>query len=176
MRLEIGFVDGLSLPRLSQQTQKTNQFNLTTRRYTDADIQAFAQREDAAVIFVRLRDRFGDSGIVGTCILTFSQGEALFDTFLLSCRALGRGVEDAFLSQALRLAKSRGASAVVGEYYATDKNAQVSDFFAARGFAEIESGDTGAARRFRFDLSRPVPPEPEYFAGIESPVTAPGRD
>ena len=176
MRLEIGFVDGFSLPRLSQQTQKTNQFNLTTRRYTDADIQAFAQREDAAVIFVRLRDRFGDSGIVGTCILTFSQGEALFDTFLLSCRALGRGVEDAFLSQALRLAKSRGASAVVGEYYATDKNAQVSDFFAARGFEEIESGDTGTARRFRFDLSRPVPPEPEYFAAIESPVTAPGRD
>jgi len=177
MRLEIGFVDDLSLPRVAQQTQKTNQFNLTTRRYTEADIQAFARREDAAVIFARLRDRFGDSGIVGTCILIFAQGEALIDTFLLSCRALGRGVEDAFLSQSLRLAKARGASAVVGEYYATGKNAQVSDFFASRGFEEIGAGDGGADRRFRLDLSRPVPPEPEYFGGIEAPIplAAPNR-
>lgn len=173
MRLEMCFVDDISLPRLAQQTQKTNQFNLTTRRYTEADIQAFARREDAAVIFVRLRDRFGDSGIVGTCILTFAQGEALIDTFLLSCRALGRGVEDAFLSQSLRLAKARGASAVVGEYYATGKNAQVSDFFASRGFEEIWGGDRGADRRFRFDLSRPVPPEPKYFPSIKSPITLP---
>jgi len=129
------------------------------------------------VIFARLRDRFGDSGIVGTCILIFAQGEALIDTFLLSCRALGRGVEDAFLSQSLRLAKARGASAVVGEYYATGKNAQVSDFFASRGFEEIGAGDGGADRRFRLDLSRPVPPEPEYFGGIEAPIplAAPNR-
>src|SRR5262249_23930379 len=92
---EIAKVSATTLARISQLTQKTNQFNLTTRRYAEQQITAIAAQPDWQVLSIRLRDRFGDHGLVGVSI-THDQGEICeIDTFLLSCRIIGRTVETA---------------------------------------------------------------------------------
>ena len=97
MIIYINFADDFSIPRIAQLTQKTNQFNLTTKRYSETDIKKLSEDQKADVIYVKLEDKFGDMGIIGACILIYNHNEVLFDTFLLSCRALGRKVEDVFI-------------------------------------------------------------------------------
>lgn len=170
MRLSITFADAFTIPRVAQQTQKTNQFNLTTRRYSEADINAFVSSPDADVLCIQLSDKFGDSGIVGSCILRYVGNRAVFDTFLLSCRVLGRGVEEVFLSYALRCARKRGASIAEGEYIPTRKNAQVEHFFTNQGFTELPSDEAPAIRRFTLQLDRSVKADPSYFLEIKSKI------
>ena len=170
MIVEVRLADDFSVPRIAQQTQKTNQFNLTTRRYSDADIQRLMQNDASAVLYLKLSDRFGDSGIVGTCILKYGQGKAVVDTFLLSCRVLGRGVEDVFLIQAMKLAKKRGCLRAVGEYYATPKNRQVEFFYSQRGFLEDEVPSGDADRTFSYDLTKEFPKEHPYFKEVKSDI------
>ena len=162
---EIRLADPLTIPRIAQLTQKTNQFNLTTRRYSDEEISRLAASDSADVIWLRLRDRFGDAGIVGVCILRYEDRRAIFDTLLLSCRVLGRGVEDAFVAYCLRRATSRGCELAVGEYRPTQKNGQVSDFYPRRGFAPLP-GD-GDGKRFSIELPANLE-APGFFARIES--------
>ena len=94
----------------------------------------------------------------------------LQDTFLLSCRVLGRGVEDAFIIQALKLAKRRGCEAVIGEFYPTAKNMQVKEFFAQRGFDPFSPTSKEAEGRYVFPLSRPITEEPSYFKEIRTVI------
>ncbi|MGH9938672.1 MAG: HAD-IIIC family phosphatase, partial [Blastocatellia bacterium] len=166
MALDIRLADEFSIPRISQLTQKTNQFNLTTRRYSDADIERLAEGQDTEVVYLRLRDRFGDSGIVGVCVLRYEDGRATFDSFLLSCRVLGRGVEDAFLTQCLKRAVLRQCKAAIGEYYPTAKNDQVKDFYLKHGFELIAEED--GIRRFKLGLTTFARSEPPYFQRIDS--------
>jgi FkbH-like protein len=168
MRLSLSFADSFSIPRVAQQTQKTNQFNLTTRRYSEADISTFVSSPDADVICIQLSDKFGDSGIVGSCVLRYDGDQAVFDTFLLSCRALGRGVEEVFLNYALQLAQKRHAAVAVGEYIPTRKNAQVEDFYAKQGFTEPSSELAQGLRRFTLLLDRPLKAIPDYYCEITS--------
>ncbi|MFC1814776.1 HAD-IIIC family phosphatase [Thermodesulfobacteriota bacterium] len=170
MELEISFADEFSIPRIAQQTQRTNQFNLTTRRYNEADIKHFIDDSDADVLYLRLRDKVGDSGIVGTCILKYNNNKSIFDTFLLSCRVLGRGAEDAFIIQALKLAKKRNCKLAVGEYYATKKNSQVEDFYTKQGFKEMNAENEKADRVFYFELGNELQAEPSYFKEIRSEI------
>jgi predicted enzyme involved in methoxymalonyl-ACP biosynthesis len=115
-------------------------------------------------VYLRLEDRFGDYGIVGTAILKYACGICTIDTFLLSCRALGRNVEQLFLVKCLARAKNRGATAAVGKYCATAKNTQACDFYSRMGFEPVPSdSDTDATRVFRYDLTYPLPDEPPYF-------------
>jgi len=162
---EIRLADPLTIPRIAQLTQKTNQFNLTTRRYSDEEISRLAASSTADVIWLRLRDRFGDAGIVGVCILRYEDRQAIFDTLLLSCRVLGRGVEDAFMAHCLQRATSRGCDLAVGEYRPTQKNGQVSDFYQRRGFAPLPGEGNG--QRFSIGLPAKLEP-PGFFARIES--------
>lgn len=168
MRLVLSLADAFTIPRVAQQTQKTNQFNLTTRRYSEADISAFVSSPGADVLCVQLSDKYGDSGIVGSCVLRYDGDHAHIDTFLLSCRALGRGVEKIFLNHALRLAQKRGAAVAVGEYIATRKNAQVEIFFAKQGFMELPSEEAPAVRRFALQLDGPIETDPDYYSEIVS--------
>ncbi|MHB9074520.1 MAG: HAD-IIIC family phosphatase [Desulfobaccales bacterium] len=170
MVLEIYVADDFSIPRIVQLTQRTNQFNLTTRRYSESDIKDFASDSDVDMVFLRLKDRFGDSGITGCCILKFVNEVAIIDTFLLSCRILGRGVEDAFLIQMLKRAKKRGSKIVVGEYCATRKNSQVEHFFEQRGFTEIPSIMSLAGKCFKYELHEEIQAEPDYFKKIISEI------
>jgi len=168
MVVYINFADEFSIPRIAQQTQKTNQFNLTTRRYSEANIKAYMESEISDVIYLRLIDKFGDSGIVGTSILKYDDDRAIFDTFLLSCRVLGRGVENAFIAQILKLAKKRNCKWAIGEYYATRKNIQVRDFYRKHGFKEIMEENKKPGQVFCFELEGTIPTEPPYFKEIKS--------
>ncbi len=166
MRACIRLVDGATVPRVAQLTQRTNQFNLTTRRYSEADIVRLEDASDSDVLYVRLADRFGDYGIVGAAILRHGverPDRSEIDTLLLSCRVIGRGVEDAFLSACLELARQRGAASVCGRYAPTRKNRLVRDFYPERGFA-MES-DEGEETIYAFDLSERIPLPPDHLEG-----------
>lgn len=169
MEITTARADEFTIPRISQQTQKTNQFNLTTRRYSEANISEFAMMGDTEVLCLSLKDRFGDSGIVGTCILRFDGEEALIDSFLLSCRVLGREVERVFVAQALQIAKDRGCTRAIGEYYSTPKNGQVEFFYGSQGFEELPQTDHGPDRSFIYDLTGDLPEIPSFFKSIQSP-------
>lgn len=170
MIVEVSFTNEFSIPRIAQQTQKTNQFNLTTRRYSEADIKAFSDNHNADVISLRLKDKFGDEGIVGTCILKYENNKATIDTFLLSCRVLGRGVEDVFIIQALKLAKKRGCKMVIGEYFATRKNAQVEHFYSGQGFKELDEVTGMAEKSYVYNLEEGLKSEPEFFKKVISEI------
>ena len=96
--VKIKNADDFTIPRISQLTLKTNQFNLTTRRYQEEDIRKFSQDKDKIVECVQIQDKFGDNGITGLYIINKDNKQQwTIDTFLLSCRVIGRGVEDGIL-------------------------------------------------------------------------------
>ena len=122
-------------PRIAQLSQRTNQFNFTTRRYTDAELQAWAGSQAGAVVRVRVRDRFGDYGLVGVAVYAAADGALLVDSFFLSCRILGRGVEHALLAHLGRQALEAGLAQVRLPFRPTPKN------LPALAFAESAVGE-----------------------------------
>lgn len=138
MTASLGRADTMSLERVHQLLHKTNQFNLTTRRYTIEDVRRFDQSAEARVAWLRLRDRLGEMGIVCVGIIR-KIDDSLWevDSFLMSCRVMGRRVEDAFLSHLFDLARTAGAKRVRGIYRPTAKNHMVKDFYSERGFIQI---------------------------------------
>lgn len=172
MIIEVAFADDFTLPRIAQLTQKTNQFNLTTKRYSEADIKKYMAAEDVDVLSLRLLDKFGDSGLVGVCILKYHGQQAVVDTLLLSCRVLGRGLEDVFIIQALKLAKQRGCKAAIGEYYPTAKNMQVKEFYLKQGFEPFSPVTKEEEGRYQFLMQQPLRKEPSYFKEVRSSIQA----
>jgi FkbH-like protein len=140
MHASIADVRPLTLQRAAQLTQKTNQFNLTTRRYTDAELERRLSEPGIFARTIRVVDRFGDNGIVGLVIGQVCGARAEIDTFLLSCRVIGRDVETALLADAAAEARTRGARVIAGRFLATAKNAPARSFFARHGFA-LAGGD-----------------------------------
>jgi FkbH-like protein len=133
-------VDDLSqVSRIAQMTQKTNQFNLTTIRYTENDIRRLVEDELKTVISISMSDRFGDSGVTGLAILDSS--ESVIDTLLLSCRVLGRNIEYKFMDIIIDFAKNKDISLLNSRYIKTIKNQQVSDFYERCGFIKIGEVD-----------------------------------
>jgi len=159
MRAEIGVDDAQAIPRVAQLTQKTNQFNLTTRRYSEGDIHAFVQQPQSQVFHLRLRDRIADLGLIGVAVVRYHGDEALIDTFLLSCRALGRGAEDALLAHVLNSARDRGCHAARGLYRATAKNGQVANFYARHGFQLATENADGQEWVRMLESHRVSPPQ-----------------
>lgn len=158
--------DDLAIPRIAQLTQKTNQFNLTTRRYTEAHIKNFAADPNVDVFHLKVSDRLGDSGIVGVCIIKYEERSALIDTFLLSCRVLGREIEYVFLYACLRAARNKGALQAIGFYVPSSKNQQTSNFYLSAGFhPRNDSSDA----TFSLDLKGELPPFPAHFKEIKEP-------
>ena len=149
------------IPRIHQLVQKTNQFNLTTRRYSLAEIEGLCQRNDAVVYVLRNRDRFGDNGLVGIAVLIKEDGSTAgptwrFDSLLMSCRVLGRTIETGFLKYILEELKAKGCRYAIGEFISTAKNALVKDFYAEAGFQPMEVREE--TQRWILDLSVYVPP------------------
>ena len=159
MRARIGRADSFTIPRIAQLTQKTNQFNLTTRRYTEPDVRAASADASTEVFWLELNDRFGPSGIVGVLILKSREsGEWLIDTFLLSCRVMGRTVENAFLASVVQ---EVGATRLVGEFRPTAKNTPVRDLYERLGFAHVR--DDGEAKIWALDDAGARLDVPEWF-------------
>lgn len=127
--------------RAAQLTQRTNQFNLTTKRYTESDIDACIASNTQLVLTCAARDRFGSYGTVGVCVVSLDQlnNTAFIDLLLLSCRALGRKIEFAFFDSIMSALKSYGVTTVSGTFIATDKNEQTRTFYPAVGFVMTES-------------------------------------
>ncbi len=143
--------DNHNLPRIAQMTQKTNQFNLTTRRYTEEEIQRLVN-EGWHVFCMAVRDRFGDNGITGTVFLK-PEGDktVVVDTLLLSCRILGRGIEDAFFKTVLNLLRLDGYRMVKALYLPTVKNGQTAEFYDRMGMTCI-ARDADGTKRYEMDL------------------------
>jgi FkbH-like protein len=127
--------------RAAQMTQKTNQFNLTTRRYEVTDLARFVESTEHAVLMLDYRDRFGDEGSVGLAIVDLAQGR--IDTFLTSCRIIGRKVETRLLNKAVELCRDRGLHKVIGEYIPSRKNKMVASFYEDHGFKPLRTGPDG---------------------------------
>jgi FkbH-like protein len=141
---ELEPVSDLTLARVAQLTQKTNQFNLTTRRYTESQIAEMARNPEWHIFSIKVRDRFGDHGLVGVAI-THDEGEQCeVDTFLLSCRVIGRTVETALLAHLAEGAAQRGRKHLVGWFLPTRKNAPARDFYQQHGFERQEANGTGS--------------------------------
>jgi len=136
MEVTIMAVDDSTISRIAQLTQKTNQFNLTTKRYSEADIWKMTQDAHYEICGVRVKDKFGDSGIVGVGILRYENASAYIDTLLLSCRVIGRHVEDALLHYLVKKAKDKSMQFLVGEYIPTPKNGQVERLYEKFGFTK----------------------------------------
>jgi len=150
---EIGPATEDEIARIAQLTLRTNQFNLTTRRYSAGDLERLRQSPDWRVLMMKVRDKFGDYGLTATAILVREKTHARIDAFLLSCRILGRRLEDALLAETIRAAQTfEGVSQLAAEFLPTAKNAQVSDFFAQRGFM-LQSGDA-PQKHYLLDLSQ----------------------
>ena len=130
MKMIIYQDDKSIIPRMSQLTQKTNQFNLTTRRYTERDIEVFLDDERTNVFAFSISDKFGDSGITGLGIVRIADDNcAVIDSFLMSCRVIGRDAEFAFMNCLIGYLKDRKVDLVSAQYIKTQKNEQVMDFF-----------------------------------------------
>ena len=129
IQMTIEQANDFNIQRIAQMTQKTNQFNLTTHRYTDADIRQFVN-DGWKIWCLSVSDKFGDNGITG-CLMV--NGEEI-DTLLLSCRILGKGIEFAFVKKVLSLLKECGVTNLKASYIPTAKNAQVADFYNKCGF------------------------------------------
>lgn len=146
-----------NIQRIAQMTQKTNQFNLTTKRYTDADIRKFLQ-EGWKIWCLSVADKFGDNGITGCIMVNGSE----IDTLLLSCRILGKGIEHAFLKKVLSLLREDGVSEVKASYLPTLKNKQVSDFYDKNGFAVLLE-DSEGAKQYSISLANANLKTEEYY-------------
>ncbi|HEY8184919.1 MAG TPA: HAD-IIIC family phosphatase [Pyrinomonadaceae bacterium] len=153
LKIEISIhpVDRFAFPRVLDLIHKTNQFNLTTRRHSASRLAEMIADQLCDAFYLRVADRFGDNGIVGVAILQMRNGAAYIDTFLLSCRVIGRNLETAFLSFLVDWAKTRGAIAIVGEFTPTAKNSPAGEFFSLHGFAKVGSNGTGTC--WRLDLN-----------------------
>lgn len=147
MRMQWSRFDSVGLQRIVQLINKTNQFNLTTRRYSEADIRAIMADAEAFGVQIRLLDRFGDNGIIAIVIGRLTAPEQVtIDTWLMSCRVLGRQVEVATLNVVAALSRELGARRLVGEYYPTARNGMVKDHYARLGFTQLAQDADGRSR------------------------------
>lgn len=160
MNVTVQVADAYNIPRISQLTLKTNQFNMTTKRYQAVDIYKMLETGEYVAYCCSVSDRFGDSGITGCCIAKLDGADAAIDTFLLSCRVLGRNVEFAFLSLIIKLLRDKGIRKITAQFIPTAKNTVNADFYAIAGFQAAAASAEGTF----FELGEGIMPiEIEYI-------------
>jgi FkbH-like protein len=146
MEIRLERFNAFNLPRIAQLSQRSNQFNLMTRRYGEAACEAMMADPSVAPFTVRLTDKFGDYGLISIVILKDSGGDVEIDEYLMSCRVLQRGVESFTMNNIFSHAARLGAKRVVGHYLPTKKNDMVKGFFKSFGFEKVADGDGGASQ------------------------------
>ena len=136
IRVTMKKANNFTIPRIAQLTLKTNQFNLTTRRYQEEDVETLAQDHTKLIGCAQTQDKFGDNGITGVYIVNKNHvdKEWFIDTFLLSCRVMGRGIEDAMMGYILSKAKEEGVIKVKAEFIPTKKNKPCEQLLPNFGF------------------------------------------
>lgn len=143
-------------PRVAQLSQRSNQFNLRTIRYTEADITAMAENPEVIDLSFTLEDKFGDNGLIAVIIMKKQDDETLFvDTWFMSCRVLKRGMENFTLNTMVECAKRKGYKRIIGEYLPTPKNKMVEQHYPNLGFAPSEVASEGAKYVLDVDSYQP---------------------
>lgn len=151
MEAEIAPFEKLYIPRIAQLTNKSNQFNLTTKRYSPDDIEAAANDPLVITLYGRLKDKFGDNGIVSLIAGNIKGDELHIDLWLMSCRVLKRDMEFAMMDALHAKALERGISTIYGYYYPTAKNKMVKDFYTLQGFDKV-SEDADGNTTYKLDV------------------------
>ncbi len=154
MTAEIKAFAPVYMARIAELTNKSNQFNLTTKRCSQAEIEKFASDPSYITLYGRLEDKFGDNGVVA---VTFGHAEGdtfHIDLWLMSCRVLKRGMEFAMMDELIAEAKSRNITKIKGYYFPTAKNKMVKDFYELQGFTKISEAEDGATE-WILDLAEP---------------------
>jgi FkbH-like protein len=168
MRIVVARFDSFHLPRISQLTQRSNQFNLTTIRRSEAECEQMIHDESVEPLYVKLSDRLGDHGLISVVIVRPEGGALNITDWLMSCRVLQRGVEQYVMNEVFAIAAERGLSQVTGRYSATAKNGMVKDFFSNFGFICVtsEDGETRWSRQVESYIPYPTflkPAKPELM-------------
>lgn len=166
LKVRVKEVDDFDTPRVVQLIGKTNQFNLTTRRYTDADVEEFRNSKNVAVYSMAVQDKFGDEGVVGVAIVRKKDSEWWIDSFLMSCRVIGRSAETAMLAKIVADARKVHVERVIGEYIPTKKNPPAADFYERHGFGmPTTSGEN--ITTWILDLQNQTVDVPEWIELLE---------
>jgi FkbH-like protein len=162
MRVSVGLIGPETGDRIHQLIQKTNQFNLTTRRYGPQELAGFGKSANHRVAWLRLRDKFGDLGLVCVGIVErLDDARWRVDVLLMSCRVMGRGVEEAFLGYLEELVRTAGGTILCGEYITTPRNGIVSGFYESCGYRKL--GMRGEVSEYMIDLTQKVRPWPAHL-------------
>ena len=148
--------DRIGRARIAQLINKTNQFNLTTRRYSESEVDAFEKSASGLTLQIRLIDRFGDNGMVSVVICVEQGGDWIIDTWLMSCRVLNRKLEQATLNCVVSHARAAGVHALIGEYFKTDRNGMVKDHYSCLGFEAVHVDDHRS--RWRLEIASYIAP------------------
>jgi FkbH-like protein len=134
IKIKIKLDDKSAIPRISQLILKTNQFNLTTKRYQEEQIKKFVEDKTIIVGCSEVEDKFGENGITNVFIIKTKSNEWVIDTFLLSCRIMGRGIEEAIIGKILEIGKNRGIEKITATFIPTEKNKPAENFLKNYGF------------------------------------------
>lgn len=165
LKLTIFWDKKIPVARVAQLSQKTNQLNLTTRRYTEADIQKMLGDPTCTLAAFSASDRYGDYGVTGVVIIrqhSDANNSAVIDTLLMSCRVIARNLEYAFFDEIVRVMREKGIHKLYGVYIATSKNMLVENLYDKLGLQLIESSDT--TRNYLLDLLEFQPRNIDYIA------------
>jgi len=164
MKQKIWLVSEEDIVRAAQLTQKTNQFNLTTRRYTEFDIRRMIESDDYLVLMSSMEDRFGDNGKIALMIVEKKGRRARIDTFLMSCRVMGRYVENQFVDYVESMLKNMGIEEIEAEYITTKKSAPVKDFWNSLGYKRVKEEDG----KVLYNLEISERPERVFYSVLET--------
>ena len=137
--------------RISQLSNKSNQFNLTTKRYTQTEIEEVMENKEYIPLYGKLVDKFGDNGLVSVVIGHILENVCHIDLWLMSCRVLKRDMEFAMMDELVKRCKERGINKIRGYYYPTAKNNMVREFYALQGFTKVSEDETGNTE-WEFDI------------------------
>ena len=159
MKAVIREFEPIYIQRIAQLTNKSNQFNLTTLRCSESDINKMQSADDYICLYGKLEDKFGDNGVVSVISGQISDSQLHMRLWLMSCRVLKRGMEDAMLDTLVEDAKAKGLKAIIGYYYPTPKNGMVKDFYGRMGFEKIDE-DAEGNTTWKLDLSSYTPKNP----------------
>lgn len=144
--------DKNNIPRISQLTQKTNQFNLTTQRYTEAEISTLIENDTTKIFSMCVKDKFGDYGLTAISIVSIEGNTATISDFLMSCRILGRRLEFALFDYILKILREDGLSKIKSKYLATQKNSQVQNFYDSLGF--VNTMENHVSKEYSLNLDQ----------------------
>jgi len=166
LTLRVYFDKDVSIARASQMTQKTNQFNLRTMRYSESEISEFVSNKNYLVASFSLEDKFGDYGITGLAVVKIEGNIGFFDTFLMSCRVIGRNVEFVFIKHIVDKVKQihTKLDQLHAEWISTPKNSQVSDFYDGLGF--LCSEKTTTSKIYQVSIDKYVVRDIEYIKSV----------